>query len=68
MASGLTRYVCVLAQVMVVGVEEVTQSTFEYGSPLGVLGRLADALFLKAYLRRFLQKRDAELKAWAEKA
>lgn len=32
-------------------------------APLGLLGRLADALFLAAYLRRMLEQRNAALAA-----
>ena len=39
---------------------------FEFVTPLGWLGRIADILFLEAYLRRFLGTRAAELKRMAE--
>ena len=39
---------------------------FDYTSPLGVLGRIADALFLRSYLRRFLERRALSIKAVAE--
>lgn len=39
---------------------------FDYRSPLGPLGRLADWLFLERYLRRFLTERAAYLKTEAE--
>jgi ligand-binding SRPBCC domain-containing protein len=39
---------------------------FDYTSPLGALGRLADWMFLERYLRRFLEDRAAYLKARAE--
>ncbi|MEX0288396.1 MAG: cell division protein [Flavobacteriaceae bacterium] len=39
---------------------------FEYRSPLGILGRLADALFLKSYMRALLEKRNQTIKAFAE--
>ncbi|TME45510.1 MAG: SRPBCC family protein, partial [Chloroflexi bacterium] len=35
---------------------------FDYASPLGILGRIADALVVRHYLERFLQKRNAYLK------
>jgi ligand-binding SRPBCC domain-containing protein len=41
---------------------------FDYTSPLGVLGRLADLLFLKAYMSRFLEKRNLYIKQVAEEA
>jgi ligand-binding SRPBCC domain-containing protein len=40
--------------------------TFRYVSPLGLLGRLADRLFLERYLRRFLSERALHLKLLAE--
>jgi len=39
---------------------------FEYGAPLGVLGRLAETLVLNAYLKGFLTKRATEIKRVAE--
>ena len=42
------------------------RDVFEYAAPLGPLGRLAERLFLTAYLRRFLEARNRELKAVAE--
>lgn len=41
---------------------------FEFESPLGILGRTADWLFLRSYLRRFLVGRNAVLKQLAESA
>ncbi len=38
----------------------------EWRSPLGVLGRLADALFLKRYMLKFLATRNRGLKAIIE--
>ena len=42
------------------------RDVFAYTSPLGPLGRLADVLFLAAYMRRFLAARAAELRRVAE--
>jgi len=39
---------------------------FDYTSPLGLLGRLADALFLKRYMTRLLQVRNELIKSVAE--
>jgi len=36
--------------------------TFEYRSPMGILGRLADAVFLTRYMRRQLSLRSQHLK------
>ncbi|MDB4996157.1 MAG: cell division protein [Myxococcaceae bacterium] len=41
---------------------------FDYRSPLGVLGKLADRLFLERYMRRLLTVRAASLKQDAERA
>lgn len=38
----------------------------EYASPLGPLGRLADALFLESYMTRLLAGRNAYIKRLAE--
>ena len=40
--------------------------TFQYRSPLGLLGRLADVLFLKRYMKRFLLERNLYIKQLAE--
>jgi len=42
--------------------------TFDYTSPLGPLGRLADGLFLRRYMTRLLRDRNAYLKRVAESA
>lgn len=39
---------------------------FEYTSPYGMLGRLADMLFLEKYMRRLLSERNRIVKAFAE--
>jgi hypothetical protein len=39
---------------------------FEFHAPLGVLGKFAEWLFLKAYMRRFLLLRNEEIKRIAE--
>jgi len=39
---------------------------FEFTSPLGILGQSADWLFLVAYMRRFLIRRNAVLKQLVE--
>ena len=40
---------------------------FDYTAPLGLLGRLADALFLRRYMTRLLISRNAYLKQVAER-
>ncbi|MGB0839281.1 MAG: SRPBCC family protein [Chitinophagales bacterium] len=39
---------------------------FDYESPLGILGKIADALFLKQYMTKLLEKRNAIIKDFAE--
>jgi ligand-binding SRPBCC domain-containing protein len=43
------------------------RDAFYYESPLGILGKLADALFLRRYMTRLLQQRNAVIKELAEK-
>lgn len=40
---------------------------FSYTSPLGLLGKLADYLFLQTYMKNLLTVRNAVIKAYAEK-
>lgn len=46
----------------------IMRDVLEFTSPLGILGRIADSLFLTNYMRRFLQRRNAILKSYAERA
>ncbi|MEM8510347.1 MAG: SRPBCC family protein [Bacteroidota bacterium] len=39
---------------------------FDYTSPWGILGKLADFLFLKRYMRGLLEKRNESIKEFAE--
>ena len=39
---------------------------FEFASPLGILGKIADWLFLASYMRRFIVRRNGVLKRLAE--
>jgi ligand-binding SRPBCC domain-containing protein len=48
------------------GTGTVIRDVFEFISPLGYLGKIADALVLTNYLRRFLVQRGAVLKHYAE--
>lgn len=41
---------------------------FEFRSPLGILGKVADWLFLTSYMRRFIVRRNEVLKHLAESA
>ena len=49
-----------------IGAVTTMRDVFYFTSPLGWLGRLANALVLKRYLRRFLEQRGAMLKQCAE--
>lgn len=40
---------------------------FDYTSPLGVMGKMADNLFLKSYMTQFLVERNRVIKTYAEK-
>ena len=42
------------------------RDVLDFAAPLGPLGRLAERLFLTAYMRRFLEARNRELRAVAE--
>jgi ligand-binding SRPBCC domain-containing protein len=42
------------------------EDRFDYSSPLGFLGQLADILFLEKYMTRLLEQRNATLKTVAE--
>ena len=44
----------------------VMRDRFEFESPQGILGRMADWLFLTSYMRRFLVRRNAVLRQLAE--
>jgi hypothetical protein len=44
------------------------KDVFDYGAPLGVAGQIANVLFLKSYLRRFLRQRGIVIRAAAESA
>lgn len=44
----------------------VMKDRFDYTAPLGVLGKLADFLFLKLYMKQFLKERNEVIKEYAE--
>jgi len=44
----------------------VVRDVFQYTSPLGILGKVADVLFLKSYMKRFLMERNQVIKEFAE--
>ena len=44
----------------------VMRDVFDYAAPLGPLGRVAERLFLTWYMRRFLERRNREIRTAAE--
>jgi ligand-binding SRPBCC domain-containing protein len=44
----------------------IMKDVFDFTSPLGLLGRIADVLFLKSYMRRFIVERNDVIKNAAE--
>ncbi len=44
----------------------VMKDIFDFTSPFGALGKLADFLFLKSYMRRFIVERNEVIKNVAE--
>ena len=44
----------------------IMKDVFDFNSPLGPLGRVAEALFLESYLRRFIIERNDVIKKTAE--
>lgn len=47
------------------GITTMTDA-FDYTSPLGILGKAVDALFLKKYLKKLLEKRNQTIREFAE--
>lgn len=42
------------------------KDTFSYEAPFGIIGRVADKLFLENYMKKFIVSRSDELKILAE--
>lgn len=49
------------------GSESLMTDDFDYTSPLGLLGRFADALIVRSYMERLLRQRNAFIKETAER-
>jgi ligand-binding SRPBCC domain-containing protein len=45
----------------------IMSDIFEFQSPLGILGRIVDTIFLKRYMSRFLVQRNRVIKKAAER-
>jgi len=48
------------------GEQTLMIDVFDYESPFGIIGKIADHLFLKEYMRSFLEKRNEKIKEFAE--
>jgi len=48
------------------GLRTVMIDTFEFSSPLGLVGKIVDKFFLNNYMRNFLLVRNATIKEFAE--
>ena len=48
------------------GEHTLMKDVFDYDSPLGILGKIADALFLEKYMREILTERNQTIKKIAE--
>ena len=48
------------------GETTIMTDKFDFQSPLGIIGRIVNAVFLKAYMTRFLKQRNAAIKERAE--
>ena len=46
--------------------QTLMKDTFDYTSPFGILGRIADFVFLKRYMTRLLRTRNGVIKSVAE--
>ena len=44
----------------------IMKDVFDFTSPLGIFGRVADVLFLESYMRRFIIERNDVIKKTAE--
>lgn len=49
------------------GTGTIMKDTFTYTSPFGIVGVMADRLFLESYMQNFIAQRARELKRIAEK-
>jgi ligand-binding SRPBCC domain-containing protein len=50
------------------GGRTLMKDVFDYTAPMGLLGRLADAFFLKKYMRRLFEERNGIIREMAEKS
>ena len=48
------------------GAQTIMKDVFEFGSPMGILGKIVDRLILTNYWKRFLTNRNQQIKSIAE--
>lgn len=66
MEHGIFKSIYHLHQFQVNGTKTIMIDDFRFRSPLGVLGKIVDAVILKRYLKKFLQHRNRLIKEAAE--
>ena len=66
MAAGIFKRIHHTHNFKTVGNKTIMTDEFSFESPAGFLGKLADAIFLKRYLTKFLTERNELIKACAE--
>ena len=66
MQQGIFKYFRHVHLFAVAGGSTLMKDIFDYTSPLGVIGGLADRLFLKNYMTRLLIRRNEVIKHYAE--
>jgi ligand-binding SRPBCC domain-containing protein len=66
MLKGIFKQMKHVHRFMTEGTKTIMTDEFEYISPLGILGKLADTFFLKKYMTKFLIVKNRELKIVAE--
>lgn len=66
MVRGAFRRLRHVHEFQSLGDETLMTDEFDYASPLGILGRLADVLFLETYMTKLLGRRNTRLKELAE--
>ncbi|WP_042348987.1 SRPBCC family protein [Bacillus massiliigorillae] len=67
MVKGVFRSFTHIHEFIESGTGTIMIDTFSYKSPFGILGKIADTLFLEKYMRHFIVNRAKELKRIAEK-
>ena len=66
MISGSFKSMKHRHEFMQVNEQTIMTDTFEFSSPLGILGKIVDHFILKNYMTNFLKERNAVIKEFAE--